>query len=77
MGLPGRIRKLRWAREGFGNLNGRHPRLPYLEKHISFLFCLLATECRFHGALKALMIKTLGYCKVYSLEEMLGGGQPW
>lgn len=26
------------------------------------------------GALKALMIKTLGYCKVYSLEEMLGGG---
>lgn len=76
MGLPGRIYKQRrWAREGFGHSNGRHPGVPYLGKYSSFRYCLMATEYSFQGALETLMVQTLGYCKVYSLEEMLDGGQ--
>jgi len=48
------------------------------EKVHSFPCRLLAAKCSLPGTLEALMMgKTLGYCKVYSLEEMLSVGLPW
>ena len=78
VGSPGRIHKLRWDGEGFGQLTGKHPWTAMFEKMRSFPCCLLAAKCSFPGTLEVLMMgKTLGYRKVYSLEEMHSVGQPW